>query len=360
MNFRQIIQDYFTFSRNERKGIVVLLVLIFMLAVANKVIFYFEKPARIDAALLNSASRELGAFNDSLNQKEVMKTVFFFNPNTIDSVALDSLNIPGLIKLNLLKFRSKGGKFYTKTDFRKIYGVTDELFKQVSAFLLVENESIAKKNKNSDTELFLFDPNKTSDSEFLRLGLSDKQITTIRKYIDKGGAFRDKADFFKMRVISENQKRILADWIVIESVQKAEPNGNVTIKTSTIEINSADSIQLKQLPGIGSVLSKRIVKYRDLLGGFYSVSQLKEVYGLTEQTISLIEGKVTIDLARIKKLDINFGDANELSRHPYLKKNLASKIVKFRTKNGSIQDLAILRDSMILNIDEFNRIKPYF
>lgn len=360
MNFRQIIRDYFTFSRNERKGIVVLLILIFLLAVANKVIFYFEKPARIDATLLNSASRELGAFNDSLNQKVVMKTVFFFNPNTIDSVALDSLNIPESIKLNLLRFRSKGGKFYTKTDFRKIYGVTDELFKQVSAFLLVENESIAKNNKNSAPELFLFDPNKTSDSEFLRLGLSDKQIATIRKYIDKGGAFRDKADFFKMRVISENQKRILADWIVIENAQKADPNGKVAINTSTVEINSADSIQLKQLPGIGSVLSKRIVKYRDLLGGFYSVSQLKEVYGLTEQTISLIEGKLTIDLARIKKLDINFGDANELSRHPYLKKNLASKIVKFRTKNGSIQDLAILRDSMILNIDEFNRIKPYF
>jgi len=360
MNFRQIIQDYFTFSRNERKGIIVLLVLIFLLAVANKVIFYFETPAEIDIALLDSAKHKLGEFNDSLNQQEASNTLFFFNPNTIDSAALDSLNIPENVKLNLLKFRSKGGKFYTNVDFRKIYGVTDELFKQVSPFLLFEKESTSKNFKNSAPELFLFDPNITTDSEFLRLGFSDKQIVTIRKYLDKGGVFRDKSDFFKMRVISENQKTILADWIVIESIQKAEPKGKVTLKTSTIEINIADSIQLKQLPGIGSVLSKRIVKYRDLLGGFYSVSQLKEVYGLSEETISLIEGKVKVDVSQIKKLDVNFADANELSRHPYLKKNLASKIVKFRTKNGSISDLAILRDSMILNIDEYNRIKPYF
>ncbi len=360
MNFRQIIQDYFTFSRNERKGIIVLLVLIFLLAVANKVIFYFEKPAKIDAVLLDSARHKLGAVNDSLNQKDALNTLFFFNPNTIDSVALDSLNIPESIKLNLLKFRSKGGKLYTKTDFRKIYGVTDQLFIQVSPFLLFENESPTQKISSSGSELFLFDPNKTTDSEFLRLGFSGKQIATIRKYLDKGGVFRNKTDFLKIRVISENQKRILADWIVIENVSKASTKENFAIKTGTIEINISDSIQLKQLPGIGSVLSKRIVKYRDLLGGFYSVSQLKEVYGLSEQAISLIDGKVTVDISKIKKLDLNFADMNELSRHPYLKKNLASRIVKFRTKNGSIHNFAILLDSMILNIDEYNRIKPYF
>jgi competence protein ComEA len=207
----------------------------------------------------------------------------------------------------------------------------------------------------------LFDPNKSTDNEFLRLGFSDKQITTIRKYIDNGGFFRSKADFFKIRVIAEKQKRNLNDWIVIEPTQKAKHSeGNLAVKTTTLEINSADSIQLKQLPGIGSILSKRIVKYRDLLGGFYSIAQLKEVYGLTEQTIALIEEKVKVDVTQIKKIDVNFADANELSRHPYLKKSLASKIVKFRTKNGSIRDLAILRDSMILNIDEYNRIKPYF
>jgi len=360
MNFRQIIQDYFTFSRNERKGIVVLIILIFLLAVANKVIFYFETPAKIDKALLDSARSELGIAIDSINQKEALLTLFVFNPNTIDSAALDSLAIPQSVKINLLKFRNKGGKIRSNSDFRKIYGVTDQLFGQVSPFLLFENEKTLLKNNIAVPELFLFNPNKATDNEFGRLGFSDKQIATIRKYLDKGGVFRNKNDFFKIRVISENQKRILFDWVVIETNSKKSFGGSSTMKVFSIELNSADSIHLKQLPGIGSVLSKRIVKYRDLLGGFYSANQLKEVYGLNEQTIRLIEENVTVDINLIRKLDLNFADLNELSRHPYLQKKLANKIVKFRTKNGSIQDFAVLRDSMILNIDEYNRIKPYF
>ena len=360
MNFKQLIRDYFTFSRNERKGIIVLIVLIFLLAVANKLIFYFEKPAKIDVALLDSARNELGLAIDSINEKETLQSLFFFDPNTIGSASLDSLDVPASVKINLLKFRNKGGKIYSKADFKKIYGVTDQIYNQVSPFLLLENESNQKEEISSTADLFSFDPNKATDSEFLRLGFSDKQIKTIRNYIDKGGFFRDKKDFFKIRVITEKQKKILSDWIVIESTEK-KPSGNgSSIKAINIELNSADSIQLKQLPGIGTVLAKRIVKYRDLLGGFYTVDQLKEVYGLSEQTALIIEDKLTVDITRIKKLNLNFADEYELSRHPYLKKNLASKIVKFRTKHGSFQDFVILRDSMILNIDEYNRIRPYF
>jgi len=360
MNFKQLIQDYFTFSRNERKGIIALVVLIFLLAVANKAIFYFETPAKIDAVLLDSARHELGLAIDSINQKEALQTLFAFNPNTIDSAAVDSLAIPQSVKINLLKFRNKGGKMYSNTDFKKIYGVTDQVYNRVSPFLLLENESNQPEKKTAVSEFFVFDPNKATDSEFLRLGFSNKQITTIRKYMDKGGVFRDKADFFKIRVISENQKRILSDWVVIEGKQKVPSGEKLAENARVIDLNSADSIQLKQLPGIGSVLSKRIVKYRDLLGGFYSVNQLKEVYGLSEQTIRQIEEKVKLDNSKIRKIDLNFADADELSKHPYLKKNRATQIVKFRTKNGSLRDFSILRDSMILNIDEYNRIKPYF
>ena len=84
MNFKRFVQDYFTFSRNERKGIAVLLILIFLMGIANKVIFYFEKPARIDVNLLDSASLKLGEFSDSLNQVATQKKLFSFNPNTID------------------------------------------------------------------------------------------------------------------------------------------------------------------------------------------------------------------------------------------------------------------------------------
>jgi len=358
MDFKQIVRDYFTFSRNERKGIIILLVLIFLLAVANKVVFYFETPARINTILLDSASRKLEVINDSLHQKLPLQKLFIFNPNTIDSVALDSLDLPASIKHNLLQFRKKGGKIRSASDFKRLYGITDKIFGRVKAFLIFDKERRSPIPVIQTKELFTFDPNNATENEFLRLGLSQKQIAIIRNYQSKGGVYRNKADFFKMWGLREGQRKELSDYVVITGNDNST-SGKLAVKDLSIDLNTADSIQLRQLPGIGDKLSKRIVKYRDLLGGFYSVMQLKEVYGLNEQTILRIKDKVTLDSTKIRKLDVNFADVRELSRHPYLQKNLAGKIVKFRTKNGSIHNLVILRDSMILNIDEYNRLKHY-
>lgn len=360
MNFKQLIQDYFTFSRNERRGIVILLILIFLLAITNKVIFYFETPSKLDPVLFDSARYELGLLNDSLNQQDFGKRLFAFNPNLIDSITLANLDLPEYVKQNLLKFRTKGGKFYSVTDFRKIYGVTEPIFIKIKPYLQFSETDVVQDPTKSTAELFFFDPNTTSDMDFHRLGLTEKQIETIRNFKKKGGYFRNNADFFKMWGLTDHQKNALSDYIRIEQSEIVEQKREPFAEITAIDLNTADSTELELLPGIGDKLSKRIVKYRDMLGGFYSVTQLKEVYGLNEQTIQLIAPMLTIDHTKIKKIEWNFADAFELSKHPYLRNNLSKQVVKFRSKNGSISNLEILRDSMILNIDEYNRLKPYF
>lgn len=360
MNFKRFVRDYFTFSRNERKGITILLILIFLLGIANKVIFYFETPAKIDVNLLESASHRLGAFSDSLNQKIIFHKLFRFNPNTIDSLALDSLELPEVVKSNLLKYRNSGGKFYSRADFKRIYGVTDSLYNKLNPFLFVDSNTSVQASISEKTDLFLFDPNITSNEDFHRLGLSDQQISNIRKYLGKGGSFRSKDDFFKIYGLTEKQKSVLSYYIRIEANPEKLPTKKESVSEISIELNSADSIMLKQLPGIGSKLSKRIVKYREILGGFYSFDQLEEVYGLNEQTIQRMVSLMTIDVSKIRKLDLNFSDLRELSVHPYIRKNLAEKIIKFRSAHGNIADLSVLFDNMILNIDEYNRLRPYF
>jgi competence protein ComEA len=360
MKFKQLVKDYFTFSRNERKGITILLILIFLLGIANKMIFYFEKPARIDVNLLDSASRRLGTVSDSLNQKVVFRKLFQFNPNTIDSLALDSLDLPVAVKLNLLKYRNSSGKFYSVADFKRIYGVTDSIYTRIEPYLFVDSNTIAQTTVSERPDLFLFDPNKATNQDFQRLGLSEKQIKTIRNYLGKSGSFRSKDDFFKIYGLSEQQKLILSDYIRIEANPEESRTKEELVPEIRIELNSADSVVLEQLPGIGEKLSKRIVKYRDILGGFYSLDQLHEVYGLNEQTIKGIEGFITVDVSKIRKLDLNFSDLRELSVHPYIRKDLAQKIIKFRSLHGSITDLSVLYDNMILNIEEYNRLKPYF
>ena len=315
MNFRQFVRDYFTFTRNERKGIVVLLVIIFVLAVANKMIFYFEKPAKLDEALFDSAKHELAAYGDSINT-DISK------PN---------------LKSN--RENNKG-----KTPFVRYGG----------------SEGGGSVEDATSKQLFKFDPNTCSDEEFKRLGFSDKQTDVIRRYIDRGAAFKNKDDFFRIRIITEKQKQILSPWILIPETSLKPIPGKINETDLSIEINSADSVALEKLPGIGKYLSKRIVRYRDLLGGFYSIDQLKEVYGLNESTISQIEKDIRIDRSGVKKIDLNFGDVSDLARHPYIKRPLAVKIVKFRAKYGSISDLSVLKDSMIFTEEEYVRLKPYF
>ena len=360
MNLKQIVQDYFTFSRNERKGITILLVIIFVLAIANKVIFYFETPAKIDPNLLDTIRNETNLIKDSIDNQITENKLFRFNPNTINRNALDSLALPEKVKRNMLKFREKGGKFYSGTDFKKIYGVNDSIFNQLAPFLVLENESSIPTPSKTSSGLFTFDPNTATDTDFIRLGLSEKQIRTIRKYQSKGGNFRSKYDFLKIYGISQAQKTSLAEYITIHEKEDVKLEKKAEINKIQIEINAADSIELMKLPGIGDKLSKRIVKYRDLLGGFYTLSQLKEVYGLSEQVIQQIDGMVKVDPARIRKLDLNFAEWNDLAKHPYIQKNLARQIIKFRTKYGSIHEASVLRDSMILNTEEFARLKPYF
>jgi competence ComEA-like helix-hairpin-helix protein len=293
MNFKQFIQDYFTFNRNERKGITILLVIIFLLAVANKVIFYFETPAKIDIDLLDSARSEMNLFNDSIKS------------------------------------------------------------------LARENKTVQPVSSKNQSKLFSFDPNTASDNDFIRLGLKEKQIQTIRNYQNKGGHFRNAADFFKIYGISETQKKILVDYVVIGEKENIKIEKVAEVIKIQIDINVADSIELMKLPGIGDKLSKRIVKYRDLLGGFHTLAQLKEVYGLNEEVIMRIDEFIKVDSKRIRKVDLNFAEWNELAKHPYIQKNIANQIIKFRTKYGSIQKSSVLLDSMILNIDEYTRLKPY-
>jgi len=126
-----------------------------------------------------------------------------------------------------------------------------------------------------------------------------------------------------------------------------------------IELNKCDSGALESLPGIGPVLSARIIKYRNLLGGFASVDQLKEVYGLSEETFNLIAGRVTADPALIRKIDINNADFRQLSRMPYFDKYEINAILKYRGFSGSMRSLDELIDNKLVAADKYIKLKPY-
>jgi DNA uptake protein ComE-like DNA-binding protein len=126
-----------------------------------------------------------------------------------------------------------------------------------------------------------------------------------------------------------------------------------------IELNSADSTDLVQLSGIGPTYANRIIKYRNLLGGFYSTSQILEVYNFPVETFQKIENSISADTLLIKKIRVNFADFAELIRHPYFNKKQVEAVLNFRNRNGSFQNILQLKSNGLIDSETFLKVRPY-
>jgi DNA uptake protein ComE-like DNA-binding protein len=132
-------------------------------------------------------------------------------------------------------------------------------------------------------------------------------------------------------------------------------------KPLLINLNEADSAQLESLPGIGERLSARIIKYRDRLGGFHDVAQLKEVYGLQDSVLVLLATRLFVSPGGlIKKLDVNNCSYADFRRHPYMGHAFAKSLVAFRQTHGEIKTVDELYQLVAVKKDEIERMKPYF
>jgi len=297
MKLPQIIREYFSFSRDERAGILVLLVFIFIFFLANRLIFYFEKPGLVDREEFEQLWNELHQGEDD---KKAHMSFFMFDPNTVDSAALDSLALPGRVKQNLLKYRLHGGLFKSKEDIRRIYGMNDSVYAAVKDYVDVP----------------------------------EKKVGTL----------------FPVR----SRKVLLR-----QTGKKEHPETKIGESVFRIDVNRATADDLKKLNGIGEVLSSRIIKYRNLLGGFCSLEQLSEVYGLRRETLDRLDGRLLLDTTAITRININFAGFRELARHPYLTGEEAGRIINYRDTVGFIEDKFKLQNDSVLKKGTFLKICPY-
>lgn len=128
---------------------------------------------------------------------------------------------------------------------------------------------------------------------------------------------------------------------------------------TVVELNGADTVQLKKVPSIGSTFARRIVKYRDLLGGFSSVDQLGEVYGIDEERFAALHAWFRVDTTLIRPLLVNKASIKELVRHPYLSYPQAKAIYRLVQQKGQLQGWENLR--LLEEFSESDRIRllPY-
>jgi len=127
-----------------------------------------------------------------------------------------------------------------------------------------------------------------------------------------------------------------------------------------VDLNRADTTLLKKVPGIGSAFARRIVGYRNLLGGFYSVEQLKEVYGMEEERFLQIEPFFLIDKSHIRQRKIDALSPDSLLKHPYLNYPRQRAITRKLKQQGQIsgwEEFILLEE---FTPDDIEKLKNYF
>lgn len=312
MSWKKIVVDYFNFTRKDRIAIITLLILILA-------VFFLPK---------------------AISNKRHSKVV-----------AADSAWIASMKRLE-----------QKETDGRQYADDNSSNYQY--------DRQVTHNSSRNKGELFYFDPNKLSTADWQRLGLRDKTIHTIQNYLSKGGHFRKPEDLQKVYGLFPDEYERIAPYIKIESVVAEKENGFTTNKMQSsetktftrytiIDINSADTTAFIALPGIGSKLAARIVNFRDKLGGFYTINQVGETFGLPDSTFQKIKQYLKLENVTVKKININTATVDELKAHPYIKWNIANPIVAYRNEHGPFLKIEDIKKVMVVTDEVYNKIFPY-
>lgn len=195
-----------------------------------------------------------------------------------------------------------------------------------------------------------FDPDTMSALSWQGLGLSERQAEVLISYKVRSGGFYQIDQLYSAYVLDSARVDTWKPFLVFNKKKPIEKK---------IEVNSATAEELKSLRGIGEKLSERIVTYREKLGGFVSVEQIAEVYGLSAETFESIKTKITVDLNKVKTIEINHVEMKELAAHPYFTFQMAKLIVNYRLQHGPYSSMDELLKSKGIEIEDVRKVEPY-
>lgn len=217
--------------------------------------------------------------------------------------------------------------------------------------------------------LFRFDPNTAAENELEDLGMPAWLAHRIVKYREAGGRFIIKNDLLKIYGMSATFYERLEKYIMLpDSISvpdKASLTGLIEIKNTEtqrieLDLNLSDSADFVKIRGIGPKLASRIIKYRLLLGGFVSVDQLNEIYGLSDPALTNLKKSAMIGQSFIPvKININFAGWRDLVGHPYIDRNTANAIIRKRDENGPYRSLEDVKQIKSIHDSIFSRLSPY-
>jgi len=298
-------KDYFYFTASQRRALIFLISLVLILFIINSSYSYFENKNKAIEVKDTAFLAEVIRFKSSLKET---KTNYNYNsayPNRYN--------------------------YYPKNWIEKVSAV-----------------------------LFPFNPNTLDSVGFVKLGLKPFMARNILRYRAKGGKFRSVEAFSKVYGLSDEQFATLKPYIQIPPEEKPV-YAKKEQPAVMVELNAADTSQLKLLHGIGSVIAKRIVAYRNKLGGFASANQIKEVWGISPELAQQIMPFITADASQLKKIPINKSSIDRLRNHPYMNFYRAKAIYEYRKDKGKIKSIQECKsiDDESLTPEFWTKMEPY-
>lgn len=318
---RYYLRDYFAFNKTEIKGF---MFLIFLIVTFVFSIFIFDflpdnpktsktiDPKRVEEMMAKieikeSAKKE--AYQDRFNnQYEKSDNEYAenriinlapFDPNVASQEQLEQLGIDSWMAKRIINYRSKGGQFRKKEDLQRIYDFPTDLYSKLEPYITL--------------------PDKTG----------------------KSFPINTKPEFS-------------VETKAVSSLPNKE-----SFKPATFDLNRADTNDLKKIKGIGSKLSARIIKYRDMLGGFYSENQVKEVYGLDSTVVDEVLKYGTIKNPPLRKIKINEVTVEEF-KHYYIRPYVAKSVIAYRQQHGNFSSRKDFENIKLLDAKTLDKIFPYF
>ena len=233
-----------------------------------------------------------------------------------------------------------------------------------------DNRPIDEGGPTRQVRLFPFDPNTADSTQLLQLGLQRWQVRNIYRYRRAGGIYRRPQDFARLYGLTAGQYRQLEPYIRISAdyqpasrlVEPEKPYVRDTLRYPVkieqgqhVVLNTADTAQLRRVPGIGTYFANEIVNHGRFLGGYVSVDQLDEIPDFPQEAKQYF----VISSPNPRRLNVNRLSLNELKRHPYINYYQAKAIVDYRRLHGRIENLRQLSLSKDFPPDAIRRLEPY-
>lgn len=239
-----------------------------------------------------------------------------------------------------------------------------------------------KKTYKRDTiaiRLQVFDPNTADSSTLVHLGFKPWQAKNLLKYRAKGGRYRKPEDLKRLYGMTDSMYQILQPYIQIVRTEvdslrmdsmgrdslwrdttryDSMPKWQHVKKDTILNLRTADTTELKMIRGVGSYRAKQIVRYRDALGGFVRVEQLREVEGMELVADSVMKHFV-LDSANVKQLNVNSMGVRQLSRHPYLRFEDAKAIYELRRRKIKLDSIEQLYELETMSEETIKKVAPY-